>query len=336
MKYKVLRQDVEGLAEEGNVKGLFRSDCAKVREVWGLLKQLRMSEAHLQRRVREYESNKEEEEKARDKDKESPKITLTTKQLEELTRRYEERIREYQESHEEQLEKLGENMSVVIREANRQIVRQRDRIKMLVRRLAEVGLEVSESDEEKEEELNGKAESPREKTVAVKKEEKKESVEMTDTTWLEGCTLVSTLFVGIINKWLLLLSVKNTATRTIDLVLSRYRQGGTKIGINRHIRKLRLAARVCQCISRIKLLTSHRVNKVQDGIQITAQSSALFNHLLLQSSGYNEQVSMLLGLIIRIGRGEGKGTTVEECLKRCLSLCNLSSIDSTVLSFATK
>lgn len=52
-----MKQDLETILDEGNQKGIFKSESSKVREVWGLVKKLRMSEANLDRRVREYESS---------------------------------------------------------------------------------------------------------------------------------------------------------------------------------------------------------------------------------------------------------------------------------------
>lgn len=106
------------------------SGVSTVREVWGLLKQLRMSEANLKRRAEELEALQEGH-------------TLES-QLAEMRKRYEERISEMQKEQEELTSSIAKEMDIVVVQANDEINRLRSTVSILENKLAK---ESSDSDE---------------------------------------------------------------------------------------------------------------------------------------------------------------------------------------------
>lgn len=117
MKLNSIKKDLENLLAEPPIQSVLKSGDSSVRELWGLLKQLRMSEANLTRRIEELEVRFDGE-------------TLEH-QLAELTSRYESRISAIQKDYDDMTEKVAKEVESVIIQANDEITKLKLKIKNL-------------------------------------------------------------------------------------------------------------------------------------------------------------------------------------------------------------
>lgn len=118
-KHRLLLGDLDILAANKPTKSLFKSEYGRVREVWGIVKQLKMSEANLERRVKEFEQGKKEGMGGLDDPTEGVRL------------RYEGKIKDIESKYEMAVSSLGQEMSDIVKEANNQISSQKEKVKNL-------------------------------------------------------------------------------------------------------------------------------------------------------------------------------------------------------------
>lgn len=173
------------VGEKGS-KGILRSDSSRVRETWGLVRQLKMSEASLERRVKELEQHLKQE------NRDQASLAQETRD------QYEDIIKVMGRRAEEELGEATEEMRRVLAEAGRELEGQRARIEGLEAELAGCERKVAQG-----------------------------------MKWIEGFALLATLFVGLLNKWFVMMNIKCAVWELVEGLAARAMANGRAIARTR-------------------------------------------------------------------------------------------------------
>lgn len=240
-----MKKDLENIVERGDRSAILKSGCDTVREVWGLIKQLQMSEANLKRRLEESEAIREGK-------------TLDD-MLAEMKERYEQRIAELQDENEKQADELIKEMDAVVVQANHEI-------KSLRKELAEL----------------------------KNKEDDNAQIQEDSRRWLDATTIFSSLFIGVLNKWLSMISIKCVFWELLHAITIR--QASKEV-----TPKSRLRAVVYTVVFSIRLARQQGTKQQTvceaercESIVPTERGKKLYGRLMVAASHHNAVAGRLL------------------------------------------
>lgn len=264
-------KDIDGLLDEKLVRFNSKSEYPKIREVWGLLKALRMNENNLKRRVFESEKKLELLEAGNAPENGASKAALA----------------EIQKQYEEKLTGLSVELNEVVTNANDQIVLQRKRIQELESLLSQKGALKITRTQMIEEMLKG--DSEKKETITQIKETTRAPSNDDKNIWTETVLLSLTLFVGILNKWVLLINLKSLLWELLERRTRQCQPHKT----SRKVRKVVWALLFVRRIQKMRYLKRENFQITQTS-ETNNTGARLFERLMNISQRYQKYSNCLM------------------------------------------